>query len=89
MGADMEMKKEPLAPPHDQIFQQLLGDGGNVADRLFEKLGVDPGWLTETADLAHVLESRSSNLFLSSRRVRVPEGLDASTHEQNLASDPR
>jgi hypothetical protein len=74
-----------LATPHDQVPEQLFGDGSYFRDRPVKDCGVGPGRLTESADLAYVLQRGGLDFFFGSRPLGISEGLDASTHGAKLA----
>src|ERR1700755_3119025 len=43
-------------PPDLELVEQGRSGGRDRVDRVAERLGVMPGWGTETADLTHVLQ---------------------------------
>ena len=63
---------ERLTTAYDQVRQQMLGDRGDLADRLIEDLGVSSRRFAESTYLTDVLQGRRPNVLAGARRLEVP-----------------
>src|SRR6478672_13193266 len=67
--------------PDLELVEQGRSGGRDRVDRVAERLGVMPGWGTETADLTHVLQRGGVDILVGHPLgVRRAQGLDASAH---------
>src|SRR5262245_4770361 len=72
-----------------ELLEEMVRGVGDGVDRTREGLLVRARRLVETADLAHVLESRGVDLVVGRLGLEVVERLDVSAHGASLAGRAR